>query len=120
MGWLRTFSYVCRLRSFRTLRDFEFDLISFLQAFVSFGRYRTVVNENIIATVTSYETVTFGIVEPFDSTFQTFHKRPLGHASFRSESCLSLGRIVRLVQMTVKRSYYQKPCISAWLMILRP
>jgi len=86
----RTLCDICRLGAFGSLRDLKFDLITFLQALVSFARYGAIVNEYIRSAFTSYKTITFGIVEPFHNTFQTFHIRPLGHASFGSESCLSL------------------------------
>jgi hypothetical protein len=66
-------AYVRRLRTLLTFGDFELDLITLLQALVSLGCNRAVVNENVGTICASDEPVTFRIIEPFHRTFQTFH-----------------------------------------------
>lgn len=82
----RSFGNVGRLGTFLALGDFELDRVSFLQTFVAFGSDRTVVHKDVGSIVTTDESVAFGIVEPFDRTFQTFHVRPLRQASFSGAS----------------------------------
>ena len=65
------------LRAFLTLGDLEFHLIPFLQAFISFGGDRAVMDEDIGSIFAPDKTVTFGVVEPLNCTFQPFHVRPL-------------------------------------------
>ena len=67
------------MRTFWSLGDFEFYLVSLLQAFVAFGCDRAEVNEYVGAIFASDKTVSLGIVKPLHRTFQTFHLRPLGH-----------------------------------------
>jgi len=97
------------LRAFWTLGDLEFHLIALLQAFVAFGGYGAVVDENIRSTFASNESVTFSIVEPLHSPIHTFHERPLGHVLLRVVPYVEA--IVRPVNASVKISYDQKPCI---------
>ena len=70
------------LGSFLTLGDFEFYLVAFLQAFVAFRSDRAVVHKDIGAICTPYEPVAFGVVEPLNRSFQTFHARPSFRTSF--------------------------------------
>src|SRR5215467_15747115 len=72
--WL---DYVRCLRSFLTLNNFELYRVAFLQAFVAFGIDRAVMNENVRSVVSSNEPVSFSVVKPLHSTFQTIHVRPL-------------------------------------------
>ena len=68
------------LRSFLTLSDFEFHWVTFLQALVSLGSNCAVVNKYVRAIRASDEPVSFGVIEPLDGSFQTFHVPP----SFRT------------------------------------
>jgi hypothetical protein len=70
---LSRLAYVRRLRSLLTFGDFELDLIPLLQALVSLGCDRAVVNENVGTICASDEPVAFRIIEPFHRAFQTFH-----------------------------------------------
>jgi len=69
------------LRTFGPLGYLKFDLVTLLQALVSFRRYRAVVHEYIRSVFPADKTVSLGIVEPLYRTFQTFHLRPLGHGT---------------------------------------
>jgi hypothetical protein len=60
-----------------TFGDFELHCVAFLQALVSFGRDRAVVNENIGPVGAADETISFSVVEPLDGSFQAFHVPPL-------------------------------------------
>ena len=71
---------VCCLRSFLTLSDFELHRVTFLQAFVSLGSNCAVMNEYVWSIRASDEPVPFGVIEPLDGSFQTFHVPP----SFRT------------------------------------
>jgi hypothetical protein len=74
---LGRFRDVRGLRSFLALNDFEFNLIAFLQALVSFDGDRAVVHEDIgAAIVSSDEPISLRVIEPFDGSFQTFHVPP--------------------------------------------
>ena len=79
---LSSFRNIRSLRSFWSLGYFEFNLITFLQALVSFRRDGAVVHEYIRSVFTADKTVSLGIVEPLHRTFQAFHLRPLGHGTF--------------------------------------
>src|SRR5947209_773260 len=72
-----SFRNVRRLRAFLALGDFEFHLITFLQALVTFSRDGAVMDENIGSIFASDKTVTLGVVEPLHRTFHTFHLPPL-------------------------------------------
>src|SRR5215471_158716 len=95
---LRSFRDVRGLRSLLALDYLEFNLIAFLQALVSFGRDRAVVNEDIrAAIVPSDEPISLRIVEPFHGSLQTFHVPP----SF-----------LRLVLETVRISRVPQKCVG--------
>jgi hypothetical protein len=79
---LLCFAYVCCLRAFLSLHDFELDRVALLQAFVPLGRDGAVMYKDIRPPFTSDETVTFRIVEPLYCAFQSFHLRPLEHVHF--------------------------------------
>jgi len=68
-----------------TLGYFELNRVPFLQALVSFACDGAVVDKNICSVITSDESITLGIVEPLNGTFQTFHVRPLRHDLKRCE-----------------------------------
>src|SRR5215472_3653720 len=68
--------YVCRLRAFLSLDNFEFHVIAFLKTLITFGGNRAVVHKNIRPFVAPDESVAFGVVKPFDRTFHAFHFRP--------------------------------------------
>jgi hypothetical protein len=73
---LAGFRNIGRLRAFRSLGDLKLYLIALLQALIALGCNRTVVHKNIGTAVTSDEAITFGVVEPFNRAFQTFHFPP--------------------------------------------
>lgn len=93
--------YVRSLRSFLTLNNFELHRVAFLQAFVAFGIYGAVMNENVRSVVSSNEPVSFSVVKPLHSTFQTIHVRPLECVNDNTHSEFAV--IVRPVTTTVKR-----------------
>ena len=57
------------LGTLRALDNVELDLIPFFEALIAFALDGTVMNEDIGPIVTSEETVSLRIVEPFDCTF---------------------------------------------------
>lgn len=57
---------VSGLRPFLAFDDFEFDLVTLLQALVAFGTDRAVMNKNIGAILAPDETKSFCIIEPLD------------------------------------------------------
>src|SRR5438477_12154687 len=69
--------YVGCLRPFLALHDLELDGIAFLQTLVAFSRDGAVMDEHVWPVVPSNKAVTFCVIEPFHSTFQTIHVRPL-------------------------------------------
>jgi hypothetical protein len=87
-----------------------------LQTFITVGRDRAVVNEDVCAFVPPDEAVTFRVIEPLDRAFQTFHERPLRHA-FRAVpvACRQLEPIVRRPYGPVKEENTVKPNMSAAL-----
>ena len=78
----RDLGNVRRLRSLLAFGDLELDLVAFLQALVSFGSDRAVMNENVRPIRAPNEPVAFGVIEPLDGSFQTFHARPSFRTSF--------------------------------------
>jgi len=72
-----SFCDVRGLRAFLSLSDFEFHSVTFLQALVAFGSNCAVMHKDIRSILTADESVTLGIIEPLDRTFQSFHVRPL-------------------------------------------
>ena len=78
------------MRAFWPIGYFEFNLVTFLQALVSFRCNCAVVDKYVRPIFAANETVAFGIVKPLHRTLQTFHLRPLGH-----EPLLIPGRAFR-------------------------
>src|ERR1700723_1700692 len=72
-----SFGHVRRLRPFLPLGDFELHRIAFLQALVSLGTDRAVVDEDIRPIRPTDEAISLGVVEPLDGSFQSFHVPPL-------------------------------------------
>lgn len=70
---LRCLGYVCGLRTFLAFGDLEIDLIAFLETLIAFGADRAVVNKYVRSICAPDEPVSFSIVEPFDSSVQSFH-----------------------------------------------
>ena len=68
--------HIGRLRPFLSLDDLKLHLVALLQALVAFGGDGAVVNEYIRSIVSAEEAVSFGVVEPLDGAFETFHVRP--------------------------------------------
>src|SRR5437879_4948738 len=66
--WLRD---VCSLRSLLPLHDLEFNRIALLQALVALAGNGAVVYEHIGPVVASNESVSFGVIEPLYSSFQS-------------------------------------------------
>src|SRR5690348_9746157 len=64
---------VCGLRSFLALHNLELHRIAFLQALIAFAADGAVVNEHIGSVVPSDEPVSFGVIEPLHSSFQSIH-----------------------------------------------
>jgi len=85
-NFLLTLIYVGCLRSFLALHDLELNGIALLQAFITFRTDGAVVDEHIRPVVSSNKAVSFGVVEPLHSTFQTIHVRPLQSALMRTPS----------------------------------
>src|SRR3954465_3889000 len=76
--WLRkltlgTFDHICCLWTFLALSNFEFDLIAFLKTLVPFNGDGAIVHDHIRTAFPAAESVTFGVVEPFHNSCQTFH-----------------------------------------------
>jgi hypothetical protein len=65
------FGYVTGLGTFLALHDLKLYLVAFLQAFIAFGSDGAVVNKNVRAVVTTDEPEAFGIVKPFNCSFNT-------------------------------------------------
>src|SRR5208283_1621316 len=68
--------HIGRLWPLLSLDDLKLHLVSLLQALVAFGGDGAVVNEYIRSIVSAEEAVSFGVVEPLDGAFETFHVRP--------------------------------------------
>jgi hypothetical protein len=96
--YLSYFSYVSSLRTFLALRDLEFNLITFLEAFVTFRDDRAVMHKNIGSILSPDETVTLSVIEPLNCTFHTFHLRALSVQARVVSRYVPLLNIVRLVQ----------------------
>src|SRR5260221_14704412 len=64
---LTQLDHICSLRSFRTLDNFEFNRVAFVQALVSLDYNCRVVDKYIWTVVARDEAVALRIVEPFDS-----------------------------------------------------
>jgi hypothetical protein len=64
---------ICGLRSFLALHNLELHRVAFLQALVAFAGDGAVVNEHIGSIVPSNEPISFGIIEPLHSSFQSIH-----------------------------------------------
>jgi hypothetical protein len=73
---LSSFGHICGLRALLTFGDFEFHLITFLQAFVSLRTDRAVMNEDVRTIRTTDKSVSLSVIEPLHSPFQTFHEGP--------------------------------------------
>jgi hypothetical protein len=67
------FGNVLSLRAFLSLDDFELYVVTFLKALVAIGLDRAVVNEDIRAVITAYETEALCVVKPFHFTFNSRH-----------------------------------------------
>jgi hypothetical protein len=74
---LLCFDYVGCLRSFLALGNLEFNLVTFLQAFVAFGADRAVMNKYVWPICASDEPVSFRVIEPLNGSFQSIHEEPL-------------------------------------------
>src|SRR5215471_12761238 len=73
----RDFRDVGGLRSLLSFSDFEFDLVALLQALITFRSDRAVVNKDIRPISAPDKPVAFGVIEPLNRSFQTFHLQPL-------------------------------------------
>ncbi len=91
-GWL-WFRYVFRLRAFLPLNYFELDVITLLQAFVTFRLDGAVMDKDIGAVVTANKTEAFGVVEPFNFTFNSRHV-PYSTGPSDTVDCPYLGPFV--------------------------
>jgi hypothetical protein len=61
-------NYVFGLKALRSLLHFEFNVLAFVQCFVSIGLNRGEVNEHIFAGLPLDKAVTFRCVKPFHNT----------------------------------------------------
>jgi len=69
----RRFGDVFCLGAFLPLDYFKFNVIAFLQAFVAFRLDGAVVDEHIGAVISTYESETLCVVEPFHFAFNSRH-----------------------------------------------
>lgn len=74
---LRALRNVRGLRPFLAFSNLELYCIAFLKTFISLGSDRAVMNKNIGTVGAPDEPVPFGVIEPLDRTFQSFHVPPL-------------------------------------------
>src|ERR1700730_6194567 len=65
----RTPSHICSLRSFRTLDNFEFNGVPFVQGFVSLAYDCRVMDKDIWTVIAPDEAVAFRVIEPLDRAF---------------------------------------------------
>lgn len=82
--FLRCLDDVRSLRSLLTLSDFELDLISFLQALITFRADRAIMNKDIRPIGTSDESVAFRVVKPLYCASQAFHEPLFPHILTRT------------------------------------
>ena len=64
------------LRPLLSFGDFELHRVAFLQAFVSLGCNRAVMNKNVRAIRAPDKAIAFRVIEPLDGSFQAFHAAP--------------------------------------------
>jgi hypothetical protein len=64
---------VCGLWSFLALHNLELHRITLLQTLVAFAGNGAVMDEHIGSIISSYEPVSFGVIEPLYSSFQSIH-----------------------------------------------
>ena len=74
---LGSLPYIGGLRSSRTPNDFKLHLVAFLQALVSIDSDGADMHEDIGATFTGDESISFCEIKPLDRTLQSFHAVPL-------------------------------------------
>ena len=67
---------VRRLRTFLALGDLELNLITLLQTFVTLRGNCAVMNKDIRSIRAPDESVSLGVIEPLDGSFQSFHVPP--------------------------------------------
>jgi hypothetical protein len=70
---LHCLSHIRGLRAFLTFGDFEFHLVSLLQALVTLRTDRAVMNKHVRPICAADEPVSFSVIEPLDGSFQTVH-----------------------------------------------
>jgi hypothetical protein len=65
--------YICSLRPFLTLHDFEFDFITFGERFETATTDRAEVHEDVGSAFPRDEAKSFGVVKPFDRSSDSCH-----------------------------------------------
>jgi hypothetical protein len=96
-GVLRNPGNLVRLRTVRPFDDVKSDGIAFFQTFVSIKLDGAEVDEYVISSLVSEETVPFCIVEPFDRSLKLWHV-----ASFAFEGiCIGIPTSVNSVTYAV-------------------
>ena len=69
----RGLAHIGSLRPFLALDDLEFNLVAFLQTFVTITGNGAIVDEYIRSAFTPQEAVPFRVVKPLNGAFYTFH-----------------------------------------------
>src|SRR5581483_524803 len=108
--------YVRCLGAFLPLRNFEFDLIAFLQALIAFGTNCAVVNKYIGPVFPPDESITFCVVKPLYCAFHTIHLPAPPHRHIPCHhTCLSklCIFILRRLAISVKARGGVLACIHA-------
>jgi len=69
---LANYNNVAGLKAFRSFFDCEFDLLTFFEVTVALTLDRGKMHKDILSAFTGNEAITFGSIEPFDCTDDTF------------------------------------------------
>jgi hypothetical protein len=75
--WLALRNDILRLQSLRTLLHFEFDLLSFIQRFITIGLNGGKMDEYILSRLALDKPIAFRSVKPLDRTLLFAHGIPL-------------------------------------------
>jgi len=77
LGFSALWNDVLGLQSFRALLYFEFDLLSFIQRFISVGLNGGKMDEHVLSRLALDKSIAFRSVEPLDRTLLFAHGIPL-------------------------------------------